>query len=462
MTLSAIKTTGHRPGAEKGFYRKVASIALPMALQYFMNSLVNASDALMLGFLNQSSLSAVSLAGQITFISNIFLFGLMSGENVLAAQYWGKGDKSTVEKVLSIVLRLTLIIESIIFLLAFFFPGFLMSLLTTDSELIELGVSYLRIVSWSYLFTAISQVYLCIMKNTGRALKSTIYGSCAVILNILINALLIFGMGPFPKLGIIGAAIATSIAKGTELALVIWENYKGCSQKTAVIRPKYLKEIDWDLLKDYIHFTWPPLTNQVIWGFAYSMNSVIMGHLGSDATAANAIAQIARQLSTCLCMGLGSGSGIIIGNELGSGKLESAKKHGDRLLRLTMIVGTCSGLILFIISPWIVSLASTLSAQSAHYLRIMLCICSYYILGKAFSCMLIGGIFSAGGDTRFGLICDTINMWLIIIPLGFLSAFVFKCPVPLVYFFLNLDEFTKMPAEFLYYKKYKWVKNITK
>ena len=443
----------------KTLVKKLLVLVLPMALQNLMASLVSASDALMLGFLNQSSLSAVSLAGQVQFVLSLFLGAFTIGESVLAAQYWGKGEKHRLEEILGIVLRFSILVSFLFTVAALCAPDLLMRIFTNDEELIRLGTSYLRITSFSYFFMGISQIYLCIMKNTGRALLSTLYSSSSVILNIIINAILIFGLLGFPKLGIAGAAIATSISRGVELALILFENVR---QKEIRIRMKHiLRPPSW-LQKDYIHYTWPSLANQVIWGCGFTMTSVIMGHLGTDAVAANSIAQIAKNLAACLCLGIGTGAGIIIGNELGQGNLAQAKKTGNKLCIISLITGASSCVILFACIPVIQGFAGTLSPQAQDYLRFMLFVCSYYLIGKSFSATVIGGIFSAGGDTRFGLICDTINMWAIIVPVGCIAAFVLHLPVPVVYFLLNLDEFTKMPLEIWYYRKYRWVKNITK
>lgn len=443
----------------KTLVKKLLVLVLPMALQNLMASLVSASDALMLGFLNQSSLSAVSLAGQVQFVLSLFLGAFTIGESVLAAQYWGKGEKHRLEEILGIVLRFSILVSFLFTVAALCAPDLLMRIFTNDEELIRLGASYLRITSFSYFFMGISQIYLCIMKNTGRALLSTLYSSSSVILNIIINAILIFGLLGFPKLGIAGAAIATSISRGVELALILFENVR---QKEIRIRMKHiLRPPSW-LQKDYIHYTWPSLANQVIWGCGFTMTSVIMGHLGTDAVAANSIAQIAKNLAACLCLGIGTGAGIIIGNELGQGNLAQAKKTGNKLCIISLITGASSCVILFACIPVIQGFAGTLSPQAQDYLRFMLFVCSYYLVGKSFSATVIGGIFSAGGDTRFGLICDTINMWAIIVPVGCIAAFVLHLPVPVVYFLLNLDEFTKMPLEIWYYRKYRWVKNITK
>lgn len=444
---------------KKLFYRKLVSLVLPIAMQNLMTALVSASDALMLGFLDQSSLSAVSLATQVQFVLNLFFAALTIGATILAAQYWGKGDTESVEKVLGIVLKISVLIGSLFFLAALVCPGVLMHIFTGEQDLVEKGVVYLRVVSWSYLFMSISQIYLCIMKNTGRTLKSTVYGSTAVVLNIVLNAVLIFGLLGFPQMEIAGAALATVIARGVELLLVILEDARS---KTVKMRWKYLIHSDKILKKDFYHYTAPVMANELVWGCGFTMFSVIMGHLGSDAVAANSLANIVKNIIACICLGIGAGSGILVGNELGRGEFARAKEYGGRLSRIAVLSGAASGIVILLCSPLVLKFAVSLSPQAHEYLRVMLYMCSYYMIGKSVNSTAVAGIFCAGGDTRFGLLCDTVVMWMIVVPVGAVAAFVLNLPVLVVYFLLNLDEMLKLPAVYRHYKKYQWVKDITK
>ena len=449
----------HTREEKKEFYRKLFALVLPLALQNLMTALVSASDALMLGLLDQSSLSSVSLATQVQFVLNLFYAALTIGATVLAAQYWGKGDKEAVERVLAIALKGSMAVSLVFFLAAFFCPQFLMQIFTDDPELIRLGLPYLRIVSWSYLFMGVSQIYLCIMKNSGRTMRSTAYGSSAVVLNLLLNTLLIFGLLGFPKMEIAGAALATTVSRAVELGLVLLENRK---KDQVRIRMKYLREGSPVLRKDFVRYTSSVMANELVWGCGFTMFSVIMGHLGSDAVAANSIANIVKNIIACMCLGIGTGSGILVGNELGRGALDRAREYGGRLCRIAVAAGAVSGAVLLVCSPLVQLLAVSLSEQAHEYLRVMLMICAYYMVGKAVNSTVVAGIFCAGGDTKFGLLCDAVTMWVIIVPVGMLAAFVWKLPVLTVYFLLNLDEFVKLPAVYRHYKKYLWVRNLTK
>ena len=444
---------------KKNFYKKLFSLVLPLALQNLMSAIVSASDAIMLGFLNQDSLSAVSLATQVQFVLNLFFVALTIGTTILAAQYWGKGDIPAVEKTLGIATRFSLLISFVFFAAALGCPSLLMRIFTNEEVLIRLGVPYLRIVGFSYLLMGFSQIYLCIMKNSGRTLRSTIYSSTAMVLNLILNAVLIFGWMGLPALGIEGAAYATLIARLAETALVLAEN----SKKVAVkIRLPYLMKANKTLQKDFVRYTLPMLLNELAWGCGFTMFSVIMGHLGNDAVAANSVANIVKNIIACVCLGIGTVSGIMVGNELGTGNMEQAKLCGDRLAKLSIVSGAITGGIILLCIPLIMRLTFTLSHTAAGYLRIMLLVCSYYIIGKSINSTVIAGIFPAGSDTRFGLICDTVTMWCIVVPAGLIAAFVLKLPVIGVYLVLNTDEIIKLPVVYWYYKKYKWLKNITR
>ena len=440
------------------FYGRLFALVLPMAAQNLLNALLSASDALMLGLLDQGSLSAVSLAAQVQFVFSLFMDAAIIGTTILAAQYWGRGDIRAVEKIQANTLRISCLTGSAFCLAALAAPRFLMRLFTPDGELIRLGASYLRIVSVSYLCGGFSQIVLCVMKNTGRTLRSTVYGAVSVVLNVALNALLIFGLLGFPQLGIRGAAIATSVSRFVEVLLVLWENRRF---RQVRIRISDLLHGDRELFRQFRRHTAPVLANEMSWGLGVTMFSVIMGHMGSDAVAANAIGQIVKNIAACFCNGLGVGAGIMIGNLLGAGKLEQARQEGGRLVRVSVVSGTVSGLVLLLLSPLVMRLAGHLTDTAQGYLRFMLYVCCYYMIGKSANGTVIAGIFCAGGDTRFGFLCDTVNMWCVIVPLGLLSAFVFQWPVPVVYLLLNLDEFTKMPAEWIHYHKFRWVRNLT-
>lgn len=439
------------------FRRKLTSLILPITFQQFMLAVVSASDALMVGVIGQDLLSAVSLASQITFVYNLFLMAMTIGTSMFAAQYWGKGDKDAVERILGIVLRSSMSVSFVFFFAATFLPGLLMRIFTTDPQLIHYGVQYLQIVGVTYLLCGISQVYLCIMKNSGLASMSMLISSAAALLNIILNAVLIYGLFGAPRMEAGGAAAATAIARGVELLWVLAELTKKGRIK---IRFAYIRRPDQGLRKDFWHYTLPVLGNELVWGGGFTMYSVIMGHLGTDAVAANSIANIAKNLIASLAGGIGNGGSIMVGNELGAGRLETAKAYGRKLCHIAVVSGILSGIFLLLLSPLVLEITD-LSPQAEEYLRWMLAMCAVYMVGKYVNGTTIAGIFCAGGDSRFGFLCDAVTLWCFTVPVGLLAAFVFKWPVLAVYFIVNSDEIVKLPAVYRHYRKYKWLKDLT-
>ena len=448
---------GKRSMDRREFRRKLTSLILPITFQQFMLAVVSASDALMVGVIGQDLLSAVSLASQITFVYNLFLMAMTIGTSMFAAQYWGKGDKDAVERILGIVLRSSMSVSFVFFFAATFLPGLLMRIFTTDPQLIHYGVQYLQIVGLTYLLCGISQVYLCIMKNSGLASMSMLISSAAALLNIILNAVLIYGLFGAPRMEAGGAAAATAIARGVELLWVLAELTKKGRIK---IRFAYIRRPDQGLRKDFWHYTLLVLGNELVWGGGFTMYSVIMGHLGTDAVAANSIANIAKNLIASLAGGIGNGGSIMVGNELGAGRLETAKAYGRKLCHIAVVSGILSGIFLLLLSPLVLEITD-LSPQAEEYLRWMLAMCAVYMVGKYVNGTTIAGIFCAGGDSRFGFLCDAVTLWCFTVPVGLLAAFVFKWPVLAVYFIVNSDEIVKLPAVYRHYRKYKWLKDLT-
>lgn len=440
---------------KRSLRKEIVRLALPIALQQFMTDLVGACDAIMLGKLSQDAMSAVSLATQVTFVFNLFMFAFMAGENMFVAQYYGKGDYTGISQVFSLVTKICGCIAVIFLAGTLFFPEQLMRILTNEETLIVLGSEYLRVIGISYVFSGIAQTFLAIMKNCGAVNMSTLINGVMVILNIALNAVFIFGLSGFPKMGIKGAALATVLATVMQF---LWSvGYVLCRIRAVKFS---LRSCEKKLFGRFWQKAVPLLINNLAWGIGFSMYSVIMGHLGTDAVAANGIANISKNLVVCFCLGLGNAGSIIVGNRLGADRLQEAKEVGETLTKTAIIAGIVSGLVLIALSPFITKMVD-LTPTARGYLQKMLLISSYYIAGKSVNCMTIGGIFAAGGDSKFGMLCDSVTLWCIIVPLGCICAFILKLPVMVVYFVLNLDEIIKLPVVYKHYKKYKWIKNLT-
>ena len=212
--------------SSSAFYKNMFRLAFPIVIQNLITAAVSSADVIMLGWVSQTALSAGSLASQIMFILNLVYAGISSGIGMLAAQYWGKKDTRTIEEIMGIGMKLSIPVSFVFFVLACFFPRLLMMVFTSEPELIEAGMPYLRIVGISYLFMSVSQVYLCTMRSIERVVFATFTNASALLLNIFLNGVLIFGLFGMPQMGILGVALATSAARGVELVICLTDAFR--------------------------------------------------------------------------------------------------------------------------------------------------------------------------------------------------------------------------------------------
>lgn len=441
------------------FYSQIIKLVVPIVIQNLLSAAVNSADVVMLNYVGQSSISAVSLASNYASVLFMVYYGLGTGATLLCAQYWGKKELQPIRVVEGIAMRFSLLITVFFSGFAFFAPELMMKIFTNDAELIQIGAGYLRVMSVTYLCWSIIEIYLAVLRSIGKVTISMVLNIIAFSLNIFLNAVFIFGLFGAPQLGATGVAIATALSRIVELLGCILVSFT--FSKDLKLNPAYMFIRNKLLLKDFVKLSLPALGNDISWSVAFSMYSVILGHLGSDAVAANSLVVVVRNFGTVLCFGTASAGGILLGNVMGEGDMERAKEYASKLLKLTVITGAVGGVLILIATPFVLRFAS-LSDTAMHYLKYMLLINTYYVMGAAVNTTLIAGVFRAGGDTRFGLICDTVDMWCYAVPLGFIAAFVFKLPVLVVYFLLCTDEFVKWPWVIKRYRSGKWLQNITR
>ncbi|MCI5666589.1 MAG: MATE family efflux transporter [Spirochaetia bacterium] len=425
-----------------------------MAIQNLIVAAVTSADVIMLGYVGQTAIAASSLAGQIQFIIVMVATGLSSGLVMLAAQYWGKKDVQSIKILHGAALRISASFGIVFTIGAMFFPELLMKIFTNEEPLIKEGARYLRAVSLSYLFFSISQIFQAGFKSIERVKSVTIITTVALLLNIGLNAVFIFGF----KMGIIGVGIATTIARFIEMVLCI---IYARTQKDVSFKISNIFTFNKVLNIDFIKFSLPALGNELVWGAAFATYSVILGHMGEDIVAANSVVNVIRQLASIMCFGMAYGGAVVLGKTMGSGDMELAERNAKRLVRSTILAGVAGSILLLCCFP-IMPLLAELTPAAAHYRDLLMFINAFSITGAAINTVLICGIFRAGGDAKFGFIMDCISMWVVSVPLGLLAAFVFKLPPIWVYFILYLDEFEKMPVVVIHYLKKGWLKNITR
>ena len=334
---------------KKEIYRKIWVVALPIVFQNIIDAAVNSADVLMLNYVGQSSISAVSLANSMVGILFMFLYGIGTGIAMLSAQYYGKGDLKTIEKVEGIGFKFALSVAAVGAVLCLTIPRLLMRIYTNDDLLVDIGAKYLVLIAPGLIFWAVSAVYMSILRCVGKVTTATVLEAIALVFNVALNAVFIFGLFGAPKLGVAGVAIATTISRFIQLA--------GCFYVSLFMKPGVRLTFStmfkrYKLLEmDFISMAMPAIGNDLAWALAFSAYSGILGHLGDDAVAAYSIVNVVRNLGTVLCYGIGSASGIIVGQILGEGNREQGIEAGHICLRLSVVTGIIGGLVVLALMP---------------------------------------------------------------------------------------------------------------
>ncbi len=456
----SFKNSDSRILDKKAFLMLALSLALPIMLQNLISTLVNSADTLMLGYVSQSAMSASSLANGFVFVLFCVYFGISTGTSVLCGQYYGKDDKETIERVMGLAFRITILISLLFFAICFFAPETIMRLFSDSKETIEAGKNYLRVVSFSFVFMGISQVYVSALRSVGKVIFPSLLYILSLVVNVVFNALFIFGFCGFPKLGVVGVALGTVIARVFEVILCIIHSVFISSVK---FRVKYLFSKTGVLLGDFVKISVPSLLNDLIWGLAASAFSAILGHLGDDVVAANSVAVMVVDIGAIASRGFANATTIIVSQNLGENKMEATKVYSGRMLRITTYVALLGCAVMMILrKPVMAFYSDKLTETAVRYLGIMMIMTTWRLVGEGVNTCMVCGCFRGGGDSKFGMKMDLVYMWLVAVPLMFIAAFVLKLPAMWVYLVMTLDEYYKMPTIVMHYKKMKWMKNITR
>ena len=430
---------------KKDFLKYASKLAFPIMIQNLIGTLVNIADTVMLGYVSQTAMSASSLANQYTFILFCLYYGMATGTSVLCAQYWGKGDKKTVEKILGLAERISLIVSLIFFVISFTMPVTVMKIFTNSPDTIAAGSEYLKVISFSFMFMGFSQVFMSALRSIGKIMLPSV------------TYIVLFG---FPKLGVTGVALGTVIARITEVLICLIYSLNSSDVR---FRIKHFFAKSGILFHDFMKIATPAVINDVVWSFATSAFAAILGHIGDDMVAANAVAVMVVNIGAIACRGFANATTIIISQELGKDQIDTAGEYGKRMLRITLAVSLIGCVIILAIRPLILDFyRDKLTETALSYLSIFIIMTTWRLVGEGINTCLICGCFRGGGDSRFGMIVDSIFMWLVAVPATFLAAYVFKLPPVWVYFVMTLDEFEKMPVVFIHYFRKKWLTNITR
>lgn len=444
---------------DKAFYRQLAAITIPIALQNLINFGVSMADTVMLGMLGEIQLSAASIANQLGFIFMLFGFGAGSGAVVLIAQFWGKQDSASIHKSLTIMYR-TIISAALIFtVLAVFFPREVVSVFTTDALVIDDAVKFLRIVGTSYIFAGVASTTMTALRAVRTVKISVVVYICSLIINVVLNWILIFGKLGAPALGVEGAAIATCVARFAEFAIAMIYLFFFENKIKYKINMFFAKKLG--ILRSFMANAAPVVLNELLWSLGVSAIAVVIGRMGREFVAANAICSVLSQLVSIIMFGVANAAAVIVGNTVGEGKYGLAKEYSNTFISLSFILGLIScGFVLLLKNPMI-SLYN-ISPLAQTYADQIMTIFSVLVVMTSVNCTVLVGVLRGGGDTRFVLLIDIVFMWLISIPLGFFTGLYLGWPVWAVYIVLKSDELLKLIAALIRVFRSKWINDITR
>lgn len=444
----------------KQFLLYALKLAFPIMIQNLISTLVNSADTIMLGYVSQTAMAASSLANQYTFVLFCFYYGLGIGTSVLCAQYFGKGDKQTVERIIGLAARVAILISLLFFVFSFFAPEAIMKIFTDSPQTIKEGAAYLKVLSFSFVFMGFSQVFVSALRSVGKIVFPSALYVVSLLVNVLMNAAFIFGLFGLPRLGVVGVALGTVSARAVEVILCFAYSAAG---KDIKFRLKNLFRRSGVLFKDFLKISAPSVVNDLMWGMAATTCTAILGHIGDDMVAANAVAVMVVNMGAIVCRGFSNATTIIVSQTLGENRMEDTKVYAKRMLWLTVIVSLLGCCVILAIRPFMVQFyRDKLTETAIYYLGIIMIMTTWRLVGEGINTCLICGCFRGGGDAKFGMVVDTVFMWGVSVPLMAIAAYVLKLPPVWVYFVMTLDEFEKMPVVFAHYFKFKWMKNITR
>lgn len=446
---------------EKIFYKSFMILALSLALQNLLTYGVNMMDTVMLGRYSQDAMGGVSLCNQVQYLLQMLVVGAGEGAVVLGSQYWGKGNLKPIPHIIGVALRFGGSLAVLLFGIVAFFPTQLLSLLSNDSAVIAEGQKYFQIICFTYIIFTVTNILVASLRSIGIVKIGYVISGSTLVINVCLNYCLIYGNLGFPELGVRGAAIATLVSRCVELLIVIY--YLKYQENKLNLTLTKLIRIDTSYIRDYTRVSSPVLINQALWGVAQMVQTGILGHLGGDVTAANAIAIQVFQVLSVVAYGAASASGIVVGRTIGEGNELRLRPLVNTLQALFITIGICSGLLIFVLrEPILMVFGGTLTNRAYELSMQFMLVLSITTIGTSYQMACDNGIIRGGGDTAFSAKMNLISMWLIIVPFSAMAAFWWKYAPIVVFFLLKWDQLYKTIPVVMRLRSWKWVKKVTR
>ena len=443
---------------DRSFYRSLVTLAVPISLQNLITFGVNFADNLMIGSLGDNAISGVYVGGQLQSVVQMFVGGIEGAILILAAQYWGKRDTASIRKVVSIGVKFALGVGILASLVAVLFPQWVIRAFTQEPGVIQEGAAYVQIVGFTYLFFSVSQVMIAAMRSVETA-KVGLYISCmALVVNVCLNYVFIFGRLGFPAMGVRGAALATLVSRIMEMCVGI--GYVFFVDRKLRLSVRDLLHTDRQLLRDFVRYGLPVIGGQVVWSVNSLANTKILGCYSAGVIAAASITGMLHNLIYVWMNGLSSAVGIITGKTVGAGQYEKMKEYSKTVQMIFLFVGLISGAVVFLFRDGFISLYSA-SAEAQVYARQFINVISVTIIGTCYQAACLFGLVKSGGDISFVFKNDTIFVFLVVIPSALIAMWL-GAPPWVVFACLKCDQILKCFVAVVKINRYNWMKNLTR
>jgi len=442
---------------EDPFKRALISIGIPVALQHFIQTALNLIDTIMIGRVSKDALAAVGLANQVFFLMILLVFGINSGVSVYIAQFWGKKDEKSIRKTMGVGLVGGVLVSLVFFLVSFLYPVKVLELFLKEPQVVSIGADYLRIVSISYVFTAISLTYSVASRGVEQARLPMIVSSISIVVNTVGNWILIFGLFGMPAMGAKGAAIATLIARVVEMFMLIFFIYRTDSVLAAKISE--LIHFNKKFVNQIFKTAMPVLINEGIWALGTVMYTMALAKINSDAVAAFQVMMAVYRFFEVAFLGLGNACQVVIGNRIGAGEEHLAMEYGKRFIKLTLITCVVTSSMIFFSAESIASVFKVpnhVQVQAIYMMRIV----ALYNFPKMMNLLYIVGILRGGGDTVYAMWIESLCVWGIGVPIAFAGAMIFGWPAYIVVGAFMLEEVVKSILGTYRFVSKKWIRNV--
>lgn len=443
---------------DRSFYRSLILLAVPISLQNLVTFAVNFADNVMIGSLGDDAISGVYVGGQLQSVVQMFVGGIEGAILILAAQYWGRKDRDSIRKVVSIGVKFALGVGLFTTLVAVMFPQWVIRIFTTEPGVIREGAAYVQIVGFTYLFFSVSQVMIAAMRSVETA-RIGLYISCmALVVNVCLNYVFIFGHLGFPAMGVRGAAVATLISRIMEMCVSI--GYVFFVDKKLRFGWRDLLHTDGQLLRDFVRYGLPIIGGQVVWAVNSLANTKILGYYSAGVIAAASITGMLHNLVYVWMNGMSSAVGIITGKTVGAGQYEKMKEYSKTVQMIFLFVGLISGAAVFLFRDGFISLYNA-SPEAQEYSRQFINVISVTIIGTCYQAACLFGLVKSGGDISFVFKNDTIFVFLVVIPSSLIAMWL-GAPPWVVFACLKCDQILKCFVAIVKINRYNWMKNLTR